>query len=86
MTAGDLNVVKKRDGKIKFKANRDPEELLIKAGKKESIRNHSIDDPEEIKERNIKKTCFNKKNRSLLGMILTSEMLDEQRKKNIKDL
>jgi hypothetical protein len=47
----------------------DPQELIIKTDKKESNKNKSIDDPEEIKERNLKKTCFNKKNKSLLGII-----------------
>lgn len=69
LTAGDLNIVKKRDGKIQFNANLDPQELIIKTDKKESNKNKSIDDPEEIKERNLKKTCFNKKNKSLLGII-----------------
>ena len=67
-------MVKKREGRIKFKAERDPEELMIKVGKAKTGR-ASIP-IEERKFRTLRKKCFNEKNSGLLGMIKTSEKLD----------
>ena len=83
LTAGDLRIARKRDGKIKFNPNRDPSKL-------ETFGNHddgngSEDEDEQAKKRLFKK-CFNKSNIALGRMIKTTETLNNKTMKYKSDL
>ena len=87
LTAGDLKIVKQRDAIIQFKANRDPEELLIKVDKRyHTEKTNGYEDPEEKKILELQNKCFDKKNIALLGLIQTSEKIEENKKNHVKNL
>ena len=83
LTAGDLRIAKKREGKIKFNSNRDPHKLAVYGNHDND--NESADEEEQEKQRLFKR-CFNKKNIALGRMIKTQEMLTNKTKKYKTDL
>lgn len=68
ITAGDLRIAKKLDGKIKFKPKRNPDDLA-KFGKHDD--DLDSDNEEEQEKKLLFKKCFNKKNIALGRMINT---------------
>ena len=72
LTAGDLRIAKKKDGKIKFNSRRDPNKL-------EEFGAHDEDfesaDEDEIEKKRLFSKCFNKNNIALGRMIKTTERL-----------
>ena len=83
LTAGDLRIAKKRDGKIKFNATRDPNSLEVFG-----IRENNFDssDEDEVEKKRLFKKCFNKNNIALGRMIMTTEKLQSKTKKYKSDL
>jgi hypothetical protein len=85
LTQGDLRVVKRREGKVKFKSERDPLELVIKVNQVDKLGRLPLA-PDERKFRTLQRKCFDSKNQGLLGLIKTSEKLQNQRARILTDV
>lgn len=72
LTAGDLRIAKKRDGKIKFNAKRNPNHLEVFGAHDEDF---DSADEDELEKKRLFKKCFNKNNIALGRMIKTTERL-----------
>lgn len=83
LTAGDLRIAKKRDGKIKFKPNRDPNKLEVFGTHDEGVPSA---DEDELQRKKLFKKCFNKNNIALGRMIKTAEKLNTATGKYKSDL
>ena len=83
LTAGDLRIAKKRDGKIKFNVHRDPNKLEVFGCHDDGV--DSCDEDEKQRKRLFKK-YFNKDNIALGRMIKTTEKLTTKTKKYKSDL
>lgn len=84
LTAGDLRIAKKKDGKIEFDSSRDPKKLE-EYGDHDNDQYDSGDEDATQKKRLFKK-CFNKKNIALGRMIKTTEKLNNATQKYKSDL
>ena len=85
LTSGDLRVAKRKDGKVKFNPNRDPNSLEAGGNRSGESRVSSADNSEEEK-RQLFEQCFDKSNISLGRMTKTIDKLNSQKIKNINDL
>lgn len=83
ITAGDLRIAKKRDGKIKFNSKRDPNKLEVFGAHDEDFESA---DEDELQKKRLFKKCFNKNNIALGRMIKTTERLQTKTKRYKSDL
>ena len=87
LTAGDLRIAKKRDGKVKFDPDRhDPNVLLPFKKVDDSDDGFDSSDEDEREKKHLFKKCFNKNNIALGRMIRTTETVLSKANKFKADL
>ena len=86
LTAGDLRIAKKREGKIKFNPSRDAKSLEVYGKNKQGSGIENRSDDEARFKRKLFKKCFNKKNMPLGRMTKTVEKIIVKKEKYVNDL